>query len=118
MPGDAFLSAGAGSGMTLGKGCRREASLERALIRAFWHAVQNEPMPVMAALEAAARALGTLYRETAAAHGPGGSCGCGWQPDPEADLIVLEAMLAAAAAQETPAKAVADLANMPAKGQA
>lgn len=73
-----------------------ETTLERALTCAFWRAVQQQPMPVMDALEAAARAVGALYRQAAAVHGPNGACGCGWQPDPEADLIVLEAMLAAA----------------------
>ena len=73
---------------------QRRSSLERAVTRAFWQAVQQEPMPVMAALEAVARAVGALYRDAAAAHGPGGCCGCGWRPDPETDLMILEAMLA------------------------
>ena len=89
-------------------------SLEQALTRAFWRAVQQQPMPVMDALEAAARAVGALYRQAAAAHGPSGSCGCGWQPDPEADLIVLEAMLAAAM-KEKPRH---DLAAMEVAGRA
>ena len=73
-----------------------QGTLERALTVAFWQALQREPMHVMAALEAAARTVGTLYRQVAAAHGPDGHCTCGWEPDPETDLIVLEAMLAAA----------------------
>lgn len=93
------MSVGVSTATRVAEERGRQSSLERALTCAFWRTVQNEPMPVMAALEAAARALGHLYRETAAAHGPGGSCGCGWQPDPEADLIVLEAMLAAAVMQ-------------------
>ena len=72
------------------------AGLERALAQAFWRAVSAEPMPIMAALEAAARTVGDLYRQAARAHRPEGGCGCGWQPEPDADLIVLEAMLAAA----------------------
>ena len=93
----------------------RQACLERALTCAFWRAVRNEePMPVMAALEAAMRALGTLYRQTAAAHGTGSACDCGWQPDPDADLLVLEAMLASAM-QPPPAE---DLAGMPVAGRA
>lgn len=93
---------------------RSQASLERALACAFWRAVNQEPMPVMAALEAAARAVGLLYRQAAAAHGPNGCCGCGWEPDPESDLIVLEAMLAAAA-QDAPRH---DLEKMPVAGRA
>lgn len=93
---------------------QRESSLEQALTAAFWRAVRNDPLPIMAALEAAARALGSLYRMTAEAHGPGSVCGCGWQPDPEADLIVLEAMLAASATRAP----VDDLSNMTIAGRA
>ncbi len=50
----------------------------------------------MAALEAAARTVGSLYRQIASLHGPSPRCGCGWQPEPDEDLIRLEAMLAAA----------------------
>ena len=76
-----------------------QGTLERALTAAFWQALQREPMHVMAALEAAARTVGALYRQAAAVHGPNGSCGCGWEPDPDCDLIVLEANLAAALMQ-------------------
>ncbi|GJE73054.1 hypothetical protein [Methylorubrum podarium] len=91
-----------------------QGTLERALTVAFWQALQREPMHVMAALEAAARTVGTLYRQVAAAHGPDGHCTCGWEPDPEADLIVLEAMLAAALSH--PARH--DLADMVPAGRA
>ena len=93
---------------------RERTALEQALVCAFWQSVQREPMPVMAALEAAARTVGALYRQAALAHGPGGACGCGWRPDPEADLIVLEAMLAAAL-KEAPRR---DLAAMAVAGSA
>lgn len=108
------MSAGLSTPMRAVEERQRQSCLERALTCAFWRTVQSEPMPVMAALEAAARALGSLYRQTAAAHGPGGACGCGWQPDPETDLIVLEAMLAAAMLNP-PAD---DLAAMPVAGRA
>ncbi|ACB78943.1 conserved hypothetical protein [Methylorubrum populi BJ001] len=91
-----------------------QGTLERALTLAFWQALQREPMHVMAALEAAARTVGALYRQVAAAHGPDGHCTCGWEPDPEADLIVLEAMLAAALSH--PARH--DLADMVPAGRA
>lgn len=91
-----------------------QGTLERALTLAFWQALQREPMHVMAALEAAARTVGSLYRHVAAAHGPDGHCTCGWEPDPEADLIVLEAMLAAALSH--PARH--DLADMVPAGRA
>jgi hypothetical protein len=68
---------------------RAQTALERALTVAFWQALQQRPMPAMAALECAARTVGALYRQVAAAHGPHGTCPCGWEPDPEADLIML-----------------------------
>lgn len=75
---------------------RDREALEQAVTRAFWRCLSDRPMPPMAALETAARLVGTLYRQVAAAHrGPNG-CACGWQPDPDADLIALEANLAAA----------------------
>lgn len=91
-----------------------QGTVERALTVAFWQALQREPMHVMADLEAAARTVGALYRQAAAMHGPGGSCGCGWEPDPDCDLIVLEAMLAAALSR--PART--DLAEMVPAGRA
>ncbi|GJE29324.1 hypothetical protein [Methylobacterium organophilum] len=84
-----------------------QGGLERALMRAFWQAMQDQPMPVMAGLEAAARTLGALYRQAAAVHGPGG-CDCGWRPEPDSDLIVLEAMLAAALLQP-PGRTLAEM---------
>lgn len=109
------MSAGAAPSRRPQAGRHGQDALELALTRAFWGAVQQQPpMPVMAALEAAARALGALYRDAAASHGPGGCCGCGWQPDAETDLLVLEAMLAAAAG-EAPRR---DLATMAVAGRA
>ena len=68
----------------------------------------------MQALEVAARALGVLYRQMADGHdGPGG-CACGWEPDPDGDLIVLEANLAAALLHPPSA----DLARMEPLGRA
>ncbi len=75
---------------------RSQAALERALTLAFWDALERGPLPPMAALEAAARTVGALYRQIASLHGPVPQCGCGWQPEPDEDLIRLEAMLAAA----------------------
>lgn len=91
-----------------------QGTLERALTAAFWQALQREPMHVMAALEAAARTVGALYRQAAAVHGPNGSCCCGWEPDPDCDLIVLEAMLAAALSRP----GHTDLADMAPAGRA
>ncbi|WP_232631487.1 hypothetical protein [Methylobacterium sp. Leaf118] len=91
-----------------------QTTLERALTVAFWQVMGRQPMPAMAALEAAARTVGALYRQVAAAHGPTGHCACGWEPDPEADLVVLEAMLAAGLAHPP----AGDLAAMVPAGRA
>jgi len=76
-----------------------EAHLDEALRRAFWQSLNRAPLPALTALEVAARVVGALYRQVAQAHeGPQG-CRCGWEPDPDCDLIVLEANLAAALMQ-------------------
>ncbi|MEH3148483.1 MAG: hypothetical protein PGN34_24885 [Methylobacterium frigidaeris] len=75
---------------------RGQDALERALTQAFWLALERQPLAPMAALEAAARSVGDLYRQVASLHGDVPRCGCGWQPDPEDDVIRLEAMMAAA----------------------
>ncbi|WP_298960890.1 hypothetical protein [uncultured Methylobacterium sp.] len=75
---------------------RRQDALERALAQAFWQALERQPLAPMAALEAAARTVGDLYRQVASLHGDVPRCGCGWQPDPDDDGIRLEAMMAAA----------------------
>lgn len=91
-----------------------QALLERMITRAFWQVMRQQPMPVMAALEAAAKTIGTLYRDIAVAHATPEACGCGFRPDAQADLMVLEAMLSAAA---RPVPTV-DLATLPAAGRA
>ena len=93
---------------------RGQAALEQALTRAFWHGLDGQSLSVRAALKAAARTIGTLYGQIAAAHGGGTAYGCGWVPDPESDLIVLEAHLAAALMKPR----IADLARMEAAGRA
>ncbi|MCJ2034078.1 hypothetical protein MKK54_07615 [Methylobacterium sp. J-068] len=91
-----------------------EGHLDEALRRAFWQSLHRAPLPAMSALEVAARVVGALYRQVAQAHeGPNG-CRCGWEPDPDCDLIVLEANLAAALLQPPEP----DLARMVALGRA
>ncbi|MEE8626214.1 MULTISPECIES: hypothetical protein [Methylobacterium] len=93
---------------------RAQSALERALTLAFWDALERGPLPPMAALEAAARTVGALYRQIASLHGPAPRCGCGWQPEPDEDLIRLEAMLAAALVERTRP----GLADLPVQGRA
>lgn len=95
------------------------SALDKALRRAFWLSLHRSPLPAMLALERAARTVGVLYRQVAQAHegaadGRQGACSCGWEPDPDGDLIVLEANLAAALLQPSDS----DLSRMPAAGRA
>lgn len=91
-----------------------EDTLDEALRRAFWQSLNRAPLPAMHALEVAARTLGTLYRQVARAHEQPGGCSCGWEPDPDCDLIVLEANLAAALLHPPQT----DLIRMPVAGSA
>ena len=93
---------------------RGQAAIAQALMRAFWQALDGQGLSAMAALEAAARTVGALYGQIAAAHGPGATCSCGWVPDPDGDLIMLEAHLAAALLQPR----APDLVRMEAAGTA
>lgn len=76
-----------------------EAVLDEALRRAFWQSLHRGPLPPMLALQVAARAVGALYRQMADGHEGPSRCACGWEPEPDGDLIVLEANLAAALLQ-------------------
>jgi hypothetical protein len=91
-----------------------EDTMDESLRRAFWQSLNRAPLPAMQALETAARTLGALYRQVARAHEQPGGCGCGWEPDPDCDLIVLEANLAAALLHPPQP----DLLRMPAAGSA
>lgn len=91
-----------------------EAALDEALRRAFWQSLHRVPLPPMLALQVAARVVGILYREMANGHDGPNACTCGWEPDPDGDLIVLEANLAAAIMQP-PGR---DLARMETVGRA
>jgi hypothetical protein len=96
---DARIAAPSEAGPACAEGPSPEAHLDEALRRAFWQSLNRAPLPAMAALEVAARVVGALYRQVAQAHeGPQG-CRCGWELDPDCDLIVLEANLAAALMQ-------------------
>ncbi|MGY2047614.1 hypothetical protein [Methylobacterium sp. JK268] len=88
-------------------------ALAQAVTRAFWAALERNPMPPMAALETAARTVGDLYRQVAALHGDRPVCGCGWRPEPDEDLMRLEAALGVAIFEAAP-----PLARLPAAGRA
>lgn len=90
--------------------------LDEALRRAFWTTLNRNPLPALQALAVAARTIGVLYRQIAEAHEGPGACACGWEPDPDSDLIVLEANLAAALLK--PHEPGPDLARMTTLGRA
>ncbi|WP_019905921.1 hypothetical protein [Methylobacterium sp. 77] len=90
------------------------SELDEALRRAFWNSLNRNPLPALQALAVAARTIGALYRQVAQAHEGASGCDCGWEPDPDSDLIVLEANLAAALLKPPES----DLAHMATLGRA
>ncbi|NNM73406.1 hypothetical protein [Enterovirga aerilata] len=63
--------------------------LRQALVRSFCAVLARSRMPPMTVLRLAGMALGSVYREVAAAHRGPDACPCGWEPWEEADLEVL-----------------------------
>ena len=73
-----------------------QAEMRRSIVAAFCKAINEGGFPPMTVMGLAATAIGSIYREVADQHRSGGSCPCGWQPDPDADLELLQAALAIA----------------------
>ncbi|WP_315833669.1 hypothetical protein [Bradyrhizobium prioriisuperbiae] len=68
-----------------------QADLDRTLMTTFCRVLDGSRLPPMAVMRMMAEALGSVYRQVAAAH-QNQSCPCGWQPTSERDI---ETMLAA-----------------------
>ncbi len=71
--------------------------VQRAVRTAFCGVMHSTHLPPLAALNLAAIAVGTLYREVAGAHCANGPCPCGWLPAGAADVETLQKALALAA---------------------
>lgn len=72
------------------------AELRRSIVVAFCKVMNGSGLPPMTVMSLAAAAIGSIYREVADQHRSGGSCSCGWQPSPDADVEALQAALATA----------------------
>jgi hypothetical protein len=87
--------------------------LNHAIMTTFCRTLDSSRLPPSVVMRLIATALGSTYREVAAAH-QDGQCPCGWKPEPEADIEALRSSLEDAA---TPRRAD-DLHSMPAVGRA
>jgi len=90
-----------------------ELELANALMKSFCQALQQQNVTPMQVLQMMARALGGIYCEVAAQH-QDGACPCGWRPDEEADLRMLQQ--AVDAGMSSPPQK--DLRSMPVAGRA
>ena len=70
--------------------------MRQAVLCAFCHIIQTTGLRPMEVLALAATAVGSIYRDVATAHLCSDSCPCGWQPQPEADIELLQRLLAEA----------------------
>ena len=73
--------------------------LKKTVRIAFCGVMQSTRLPLMAALSLAAMAVGSLYREVAAAHRGDDPCPCGWQPRSASDVEALQTSLGLSAEQ-------------------
>jgi hypothetical protein len=85
-------------------GARETAAREKmrqAILCAFCHVVQTTGLKPMAVLGLAASAIGSIYKDVAAAHVCNDDCPCGWQPQAGPDVETLQRAIAAEAKQHT-----------------
>ncbi len=68
--------------------------MRQAVMNAFCGLMQATQLPPMTILEVAAMAVGSVYREVAAAHRGHNTCPCGWRPRDFADIQNLQIALA------------------------
>ncbi len=66
-----------------------EAHIRATVMNELCEVMQRAGLPPMAVLRLAAQAIGTIYREMAAAHSGIDPCPCGWRPHPVADVEML-----------------------------
>ena len=69
-------------------------ALHNAMLAAFCNAMRETHLPPMMVMSLAAAAVGSVYNEVAGAHRGRDACPCGWWPDRQADVRVLQAALA------------------------
>jgi hypothetical protein len=87
--------------------------LNQAIMTTFCRVLDSSRLPPSVVMRLLATALGSTYREVAAAH-QDGQCPCGWTPLPTIDVETLRASLEDAAAPQR----ADDLLSMTAVGRA
>ena len=90
-----------------------QAYLDQMVMTTFCRVLDTSRLPPTVVLRLIATALGSTYREVAAAH-LDGQCPCGWQPLPTDDIDSLRSSLEEAAAPQR----VDGLATMAVAGRA
>lgn len=93
------------------------AAIRAALLASYCNTLSATRLDPLDALGLVVRALGSIYAEVAEAHFRPGGCPCGWQPDPQADIALMQRLLAAGAAGEHRSPH-GDLGAMPPAGNA
>jgi hypothetical protein len=73
--------------------------LQNAMRAAFCGVMKSTRLPLFAALNLAAMAVGSLYLEVSATHCDANPCPCGWEPSGAADVEALQSSLAVSASQ-------------------
>ncbi len=91
-----------------------EAHVRTMMMNELCDVMQRTNLPPMAVLRLAARSIGTIYRELAAAHCGIDPCPCGWRPHPATDVELLGMALMTACEQPR----TADLRQMRVVGSA
>ncbi|SFL79286.1 hypothetical protein SAMN03159423_3746 [Bradyrhizobium sp. NFR13] len=71
--------------------------LNQAIMTTFCRVLDSSRLPPDVVMRLLATAIGSTYREVAAAH-QDGQCPCGWRPVPDADIEALRSSLEGAAA--------------------
>jgi hypothetical protein len=89
-----------------------QEKMRRAVLCAFCHIVQTTGLRPMAVLGLAATAVGSIYKDMAAAHLHAQACPCGWQPQANEDIEALQRAI------ETEAAPRADLRWLKVAGKA
>ncbi len=84
-------------------------AIRAALLASYAGSLASSRMSPMEALECAAAALGSIYREVADAHLDPNGCQCGWLPAEMLDILALQQALAAHAAWDDDATDAFDL---------
>lgn len=90
-----------------------QAYLHQAMMTTFCRVMDSSRLPPVVVMRLLAAALGSTYREVAAAH-QDGRCPCGWCPLPAIDIETLRSSLEDAASP----KRIDDLQSMEAVGRA